>query len=136
MNAWRKLKRAWRDEMNAADRTRVVFGFSFPLGAFLHFGWLGVHGLLYHGAAPAWAVTFWYSLCAVDFVVAWLMLTHPRIGIALGCAVMAFSLWVNWSFFPTFQLHFNYVLIGLTSFGVALAACAPWMWMRARWRWV
>ena len=135
MKALDQLLRPWRNEMNGADRARVVLAFCFPIGAFGHFWWVGQHGLLYHGPAPAWAVVFWYSLCAIDFVVTWVMLTRPRAGLALGLAVMAFSLWVNWSFFPTFQLHFNWVLLGLTAFGVVLAALSPWIWLRSCWRW-
>jgi hypothetical protein len=37
---------------------------------------------------------------------------------------------VNWTQFPTFQFVFNYVLIGLTVFGVIVFAAAPWLWRR------
>lgn len=121
--------------MNAADRTRVALAACFPLGALGHFLWVGKHGLFYHGPAPAWAVVFWYGLCAVDFVVAALMLTRPRAGLALGLATMAYSLWVNWTFFPTFEFGFNLVLVILTVFGVLLAALAPWLWTASRWTW-
>ena len=107
---------------------QTVFALCFPLGAALHFWWVGKHGLTYHGHAAAWAVGFWYSVCALDFVVCALMLRRPRTGLVWGCAVMAVSLLVNWTCFPTFEFGFNSVLIGLTAFGVALAIAAPWLW--------
>jgi hypothetical protein len=118
----------------AADRVRCIFAACFPLGAFGHFWWVWRHGLLYHGPAPPWAVVFWYALCAADFVIAWLLLTRPRLGLLAGLATMAYSLWINWAFFPTFQFGFNGVLVGLTAFGVALAATTPWLWRHSGWR--
>jgi len=121
--------------MSAADRTRILLAFGFPLGAILHLGWLIYHGdPFYHGPAPEWAVWFWYSLCAVDFVVCWLLLTRPRVGVLAAALTMATTLAVNWTQFPTFQLHFNYVLIGLTVFGAAVALTAGWLWRSSRWR--
>jgi hypothetical protein len=135
MKAWTYLRAAWGNEMNAADRVRTIFAFAFPFGALGHFGWVAVHGIFYYGPAPAWAVWFWYSLCALDLVVCWLMLTRIRAGVLLGAAVMAFSLWVNWTFFPTFEFGINLVLLGLTAFGLALFALAPWLIKQSRWRW-
>jgi hypothetical protein len=127
--------RAWKAEMNSADRVRVLLGWGFLFGCVSHFGWLWVNGsLLYHGPAPAWAVWFWFGVCGVDVVVFWLMLAHPRVGIALGCLTMATTLLVNWTQFPTFEYAFNWVLIGLTLFGVIVFASAPWLWRRSRWR--
>jgi signal transduction histidine kinase len=127
--------RAWKTEMNSADRVRVLLGWGFLFGCVSHFGWLWVNGsLLYHGPAPAWAVWFWFGVCGVDVVVFWLMLAHPRVGIALGCLTMATTLLVNWTQFPTFEYAFNWVLIGLTLFGVIVFASAPWLWRRSRWR--
>jgi hypothetical protein len=107
---------------------RKLLAFSFPLGAVGHFWWVGQHGLLYHGPAPAWAVWFWYCLCATDFMVCWLLLTQPRPGLALAVAVMAISLAVNWVCFPTFEHGFNGVLVGLTGFGLLVFCTAPWLW--------
>jgi hypothetical protein len=45
-------------------------------------------------------------------------------------ATMAVSLSVNWLCFPTFEFRFNWVLIGLTAFGLVLFATAPWLWRR------
>lgn len=121
--------------MNAADRLRVVLAFCFPLGALLHIGWVIAHrDFFYHGPAPGWAVWFWYSLCVVDLAVCWLLLTRPRIGIAAALATMALALFVNWTYFPTFEVKFNYVLIGLTAFGVLVALTAAWIWRESRWR--
>jgi hypothetical protein len=132
---WGDIAGAWRAEMNAADRTRVVLGCGFVFGAISHFGWLWVNGsLLYHGPAPAWAVWFWFGVCAVDFVVFWLMLTQPRAGVALGVATMIVTLTVNWTQFPTFEYTFNWVLIGLTVFGILMLALAPWLWRASRWK--
>lgn len=111
------------------DLAFKLLALSFPLGALGHFWWVGRHGLLYHGPAPAWAVWFWYGLCAMDFVVCGLLLTHPRPGLILAVAVMAVSLTVNWTCFPTFERGFNGVLIGLTAFGLILFAVTPWLWM-------
>ena len=114
--------------MIAPETMRKVLAFSFPLGALGHFWWVWKHGLLYHGPAPAWAVWFWYALCAVDVVVCILLLTRPRVGLALAMATMAVSLWVNWTCFPTFEFGFNWVLVGLTLFGALVFATAPWLW--------
>ncbi len=107
---------------------RRIIAVSFPLGALGHFWWLGKHGLLYHGPAPAWAVWFWYGLCAVDFVVCALLLTRPRPGLILAVATMIVSLSVNWLCFPTFENGSNLVLVGLTIFGLGLFAATPWLW--------
>jgi hypothetical protein len=121
--------------MNAADRVRVALGWGFVFGAVSHFGWLCVHGdLFYHGPAPPWAVWFWFGVCAVDLIVFWLMLAHPRAGIALGVLTMATTLTVNWTQFPTFEYAFNWVLLGLTAFGVIVFATAPWLWRASCWR--
>ncbi|HWE47179.1 MAG TPA: hypothetical protein VG407_14240 [Caulobacteraceae bacterium] len=114
--------------MTPADRVRRVIAACFPAGALGHFWWVGKHGLMYFGPAPSWAVWFWYFLCAVDFAVCALLLLRPRIGLIAGLATMAFTLWVNWTCFPTFELGFNYVLMILTAFGVAFAAVTPWLW--------
>lgn len=120
--------------MTPADRARVVVAFGFPLGAIGHFAWLIWHGdAFYHGPAPAWAVWFWYALCAVDFVVFWLLLARPRVGLLAGLATMATTLWVNWTQFPTFEFQFNWVLLALSGFGAALLLMTPWMWARSRW---
>lgn len=111
--------------------TRRIMAFSFPLGALGHFWWVGKHGLLYHGPAPAWAVWFWYGLCAMDVVVCWTLLTRPRSGLLLAVATMAISLSINWAFFPTFEHGFNGVLIGLTVFGLWVFAVTPWLWREA-----
>lgn len=135
MNPFAEIGRAWAPEMTTADRTRVVLAFGFIFGALSHIGWVIAHGdAWYHGPGPAWAPWFWYSLCVVDFGVCWLLLAAPRAGIAAGVAVMIVSLWVNWTQFPTFEVKFNYVLLGLTIFGVILFAAAPWLWLASRWR--
>jgi hypothetical protein len=129
------MARAWGAEMNAADRVRVVLAWGFVFGAVSHFGWLWQNGsLLYHGPAPEWAVWFWFGVCAVDPVVFWLMLTRPRAGIGMGVATMVVTLAVNWTQFPTFEYGFNWVLIGLTVFGLTVFATAPWLWRASRWR--
>ena len=121
--------------MSAADRTRVLLAFGFPLGAVLHIGWLIYHGdPFYHGPAPEWAVWFWYALCVVDFAVCWLLLTRPLEGIMAAALTMTTTLVVNWTQFPTFELQFNYVLIGLSAFGAAVALTAGWLWRCSRWR--
>ncbi len=82
-----KMSRAWRAEMNAADRVRVVLAWGFIFGAVSHVGWVIWHGdFWYHGPGPGWAPWFWYGICLVDFAVFWLLLTRPRVGIigALG----------------------------------------------------
>lgn len=114
--------------MIAAVVVRKLMAVSFPLGALGHFWWVWKHGLLYHGPAPAWAVWFWYGLCAVDVLVCLLLLTRPRTGLVLAVATMAVSLGVNWVCFPTFEFGFNGVLIGLTAFGLGVFAVAPWLW--------
>ena len=63
-----------------------------------------------------------------DFVVCWLLLTRPRPGLALAIAVMAVSVIVNWTCFPTFERGFNGVLVGLTAFGLLVFCTAPWLW--------
>jgi hypothetical protein len=129
------IVRAWGPHMNAADRTRALLGVGFLFGAVSHFGWLWVNGSpWYHGPVPEWAVWFWYGICAVDFVVFWLLLAHPRTGVAMGVATMVTTLSVNWTQFPTFAYTFNWVLIGLTLFGVVMFALAPWLWRASRWR--
>ena len=126
---------AWATQMNAADRVRVGLAWGFVFGCVSHFGWLWANGsLLYHGPAPAWAVWFWFAVCAVDLVLFWLMLVHPRAGVALGVATMTTTLVVNWTQFPTFAYGFNWVLIGLTVFGVFVFATAPWLWRASQWR--
>jgi hypothetical protein len=121
--------------MNAADRVRVLLGLGVVSGCVSHFGWLWANGsLLYHGPSPAWAVWFWFGVCAVDLVVFWLVLAHPHAGVAPGVATMATTLVVNWTLFPTFEYGFNWVLIGLTVFGVIVFAAAPWLWRASRWR--
>jgi hypothetical protein len=129
------IGRARGPELNAADRTRVVLGAGFLFGAVSHFGWLWVNGSpWYHGPAPEWAVWFWYGICAADFLVFWLLLRYPRAGVAIGVSTMITTLSVNWTQFPTFEYTFNYVLIGLTVFGVIMLALAPWLWRAWRWR--
>ena len=119
---------AWNG-MNAADRLRVVLAWGFIFGAVSHVGWTIYHGdLWYFGPAPSWAPWFWYGVCLVDLGVYWLLLNRPRAGIALSVVTMIVTLWVNWTQFPTFEFHFNYVLIGLTVFGVIVFATAPWLW--------
>jgi hypothetical protein len=125
---------AWREDMSPADRARVVLAAAFPFGAISHMGWVFVHGWFYYGPAPPWAVWFWYTLCILDFFIAWAILARPRFGLGLGLTLMAITLLVNWTQFPTFEYQFNVVLLGLTSFGIALAALAPWLWTRSRWR--
>lgn len=121
--------------MNLADRVRTVLAFCFPLGAALHIGWVIAHrDFFYHGPAPAWAVWFWYGLCAVDLVVCWLLLAKPRVGVVAAVLTMAVSLFVNWVYFPTFELKFNYVLIGLTVFGAIVAVTSAWLWRTSTWR--
>ncbi len=121
--------------MNAADRTRVMLAGGFIFGALSHFWWVWIHGdFWYYGPALSWAPFFWYGICAVDFVVAWLLLARPRTGIALSVLTMVTTLIVNWTQFPTFQFAFNWVLIGLTLFGVIAFVTAPWLWRASRWK--
>lgn len=75
--------------------------------------------------APAWAASFRFAACAVDLVVVWLMLAHPRAGVALGVGTMATTLVVNWTQFPTFAYGSNWVLIGRTVSGVIVFMKAP-----------
>jgi hypothetical protein len=125
---------AW-GEMNVADRTRVVFAWGFIFGAVSHVGWVIYHGdFWYHGPGPAWAPWFWYSICLVDLAVYWLLLTRPRTGIVVSVLTMITTLWVNWTQFPTFEFGFNYVLIGLTVFGILVPVTAPWLWVASKWR--
>lgn len=121
--------------MSAAYRTRVWLAWGFVFGAVSHVAWTLVNGSLwYYGPAPSWAPWFWYSICLVDFVVFWLLLKRPRGGIVLAVLTMITTLIVNWTQFPTFEYTFNYVLIGLTVFGVIVFALAPWLWRRSAWR--
>lgn len=130
-----EMARAWSAEMNRADRARVLLAWGFVFGAVSHVGWLWVNGSpWYHGPAPAWAVWFWYGVCAVDLVVFWLMLTQPRAGVALGVITMITTLIVNWTQFPTFEYQFNWVLLGLTAFGAIMFALAPWLWRASHWK--
>jgi hypothetical protein len=135
MNLFRQIASEWRSVMNAADRTRVVLAGGLIFGALSHFWWVWMHGdLWYYGPAPSWAPFFWYGICAIDFVVAWLLLAQPRTGIALSVVTMITTLIVNWTQFPTFQFVFNWVLIGLTVFGVIVFVTTPWLWRASRWR--
>ena len=135
MNVLREIGRAWRAEMNAADKVRVLLALGFVFGAVSHVGWLIWHGdLWYHGPAPDWAPVFWYSICVIDFVVCWLLLARPRAGIIGAALTMITTLIVNWTQFSTFEFGFNYVLIGLTLFGALVAATAAWLWVSAKWK--
>jgi len=130
-----ELGRAWGAEMNVADRTRIVLAWGFVFGAVSHFGWVIYHGdFWYHGPGPRWAPWFWYSVCAIDLLVFWLLLTRPRVGLACGLLTMILTLTVNWTQFPTFEFGFNYVLIGLTVFGVIVLATMAWLWRDSKWR--
>jgi hypothetical protein len=94
-----------------------------------------VHGdVWYYGPAPSWAPWFWYGICLVDLAVFWLLLTRPRLGITGALATMVTTLVVNWTQFPTFEFGFNYVLIGLTVFGVIVFATAAWLWSASKWK--
>ena len=116
--------------MNPAA-ARGAFAAGFCFGALSHFWWVYEHGLLYHFERPDWAPAFWYSLCAVDFVVAWLLVQRPRAGLVLGNATMAVSVAVNLLVFPSFEHGFNPIAAGLVVFAVLLAAATPWLWRRA-----
>ncbi len=129
-----QMGRDWGAEMNAADRLRVVLAWGFVFGAVSHVGWVIYHGdVWYHGPGPSWAPWFWYGICIVDLVVFWLLLTRPRAGLAVGLTTMIVTLTVNWTQFPTFEFGFNYVLIGLTVFGVIVVAATPWLWAKSQW---
>lgn len=135
MNPFAAIGRDWGDAMNAADRTRVCLAFGFIFGAVSHVGWVFAHGdAWYHGPGPEWAPWFWYGLCLIDFGVCWLMLATIRAGLIAGILTMIVSLWVNWTQFPTFQFQFNYVLLGLTAFGVIIFVAGPWLWLASTWR--
>lgn len=109
-------------------RWRVGLGLGFVFGALSHFGWLIWHqDPFYYGPAPSWAVWFWYGLSILDFIEAWLLLRHPKVGIGLGMAMMAFSLFINWTQFPTFDYGPNPVLWGLTLFGIIMLISGPIM---------
>jgi len=41
--------------------------------------------------------------------------------------LMAISLWVNWTQFPTFEFGPNPVLWGLTVFGILMWGLGPWL---------
>jgi len=135
MKFMREINEAWRTRMNAADRFRVWLAWGFVFGAASHIGWVMAHGdLWYYGPAPSWAPWFWYGICLVDLMVFWLMLSRPRASIALSVTTMTVTLIVNWTQFPTFEFWLNYVLIGLTVFGVIVFAAAPWLWVASRWK--
>jgi hypothetical protein len=135
MNVFTHIARDWGPVMRNADRIRVVLAFGFIFGAVSHIGWVIAHGdVWYRGPAPDWAPMFWYGLCVVDPVVWWILLKWPRAGIAAGCLTMAVSLIVNWTQFPTFEFKFNYVLLGLTLFGVIFFSLSPWLWRASHWR--
>ena len=129
-----RMSRGWETEMNAADRLRVVLAWGFVFGAVSHVGWVIYHGdIWYYGPAPSWAPWFWYGICVVDLVVFWLLLARPRLGLIGAVTTMSVTLIVNWTQFPTFEFGFNYVLVGLTVFGVIVFAAAPWLWAKSRW---
>jgi hypothetical protein len=135
MKWFAELGRAWGAEMNAADRMRVVLAWGFVFGAVSHVGWVIVHGdIWYYGPAPSWAPWFWYGICLVDLAVFWLLLTRPRLGVIGALTTMVTALVVNWTQFPTFEFGFNYVLIGLTVFGVLVFATAIWLWNASKWK--
>jgi hypothetical protein len=114
--------------VTGAAWARAGFAAGFCFGALSHFWWVSVHGLFYHFERPAWAVAFWYVLCAFDFLAAGLLLRRPRAGLVVGNAVMAVSVSVNLLVFPSFEHGFNPIAAGLTAFGLLLAACSPWLW--------
>lgn len=120
--------------MASADKVRVGIAFCFPLGALLHLLWVWKHGdWMYHGPAPSWAVWFWYGLCVIDIIVCWLLLTRPKLGISLSSIVMFVSIYVNLTQFPTFEISFNWVLIGLILFAILVWATAVWLWKKSKW---
>ena len=114
--------------MSRTDRVRDFFAAGFPLGAIGHFFWVGKHGLWYHFERPDWAPVFWYVLCALDFLAGWLLIRRPRLGLILGNAMMATTMFVNLAVFPSFAHGFNVVAVGITAFGIALACATPWLW--------
>lgn len=133
MSWLRQMAHAW-GEMSAADRLRVLLAWGFVFGAVSHVGWVIYHGdFWYHGPGPSWAPWFWYCVCVIDLVVFWLLLVRPRTGLACGLMTMIVTLIVNWTQFPTFEFGFNYVLIGLTLFGVIVFVTTPWLWSKSRW---
>lgn len=134
MNWLTQIGRDWSTRMNAADRFRIVLAWGFVFGAVSHIGWVIYHGdVWYYGPAPNWAPWFWYAICVVDLVIFWLLLSRPRAGVIGGVVTMIVTLTVNWTQFPTFEYGFNYVLVGLTIFGVIVFATAPWLWTKSRW---
>ena len=129
-----QMSRDWNAQMGTADRLRVVLAWGFVFGAVSHIGWVIYHGdIWYHGPGPSWAPLFWYGVCLIDLIVFWLLLTRPRPGLIAGMTTMIVTLIVNWTLFPTFEFGFNYVLIGLTVFGVIVFAAAPWLWAKSHW---
>jgi len=135
MNMFTRIARAFGPEMNPADRMRIILAWGFIFGAVSHVAWVIVHGdFWYHGPGPDWAPWFWYGLCLVDLGVFWLLVTRPKAGVVAGVLTMIVSLYVNWTQFPTFEFQFNWILIGLTLFGIIMALSAPWLWVASRWR--
>ena len=114
--------------MSGAAVARAAFAGGFCFGALSHFWWVHKHGLFYHFERPAWAVAFWYVLCAFDFLAAALLVRRPRSGLVLGNAVMLVSVAVNLLVFPSFAHGFNLIATGLTVFAFLLAAATPWLW--------
>lgn len=117
--------------MSAAGAVRALFAVGFTLGALGHFQYVWRNGLTYHHDRPAWAVWFWYSLCAADAAVTSLLLTRPRPGLLAGNALLAVSLTVNWFVFDRYRGGFDRTLTGLTAFGAAFALFTPWLWRRS-----
>jgi len=135
MTFLRQINEAWRTDMNNADHFRIWLAWGFVFGAASHIGWVAAHGdVWYYGPAPSWAPWFWYGICLIDIIVFWMLLTRPRVGLSMSVMTMVASLAVNWTQFPTFQFVFNYVLIGLTLFGVVVFATTPWLWRASRWK--
>ncbi len=114
--------------MKGAPLSRAIVAAGFPLGALGHFWYVAENGFWYHGRAPAWAPWFWYPLCAIDFVVPWLLWRSPRAGICLAVGVMATTMSVNLLYFPKFEHGPNPVLLTLLGFGVFVFAVAPRLW--------